>query len=106
MENYQLSDMYLKEIIAEIEAGNMKVESVERGTRTRHLAVRSKDKGDWYTRGWQGKDGQWHEKEVFEGEILRYEKKTYPKYLYLAVVNADGSTYRINKTIYQKYKAK
>lgn len=95
--------MFLKEIYSEIEAGKLRVEAHPNGTRSRLIRVCSKTKGEWYMHGWQGKDGEWHEKKRWEGEFIKYERKTYPKIDYLACDNKQ-MCYRISKKIYDKYK--
>ena len=93
--------MYRKEIIAEIESGLLTVEAHDVGTRYIHYKVYSKTKGEWVEK-LNLQTGEVTGK-IWLGDFERYDIKAYPKIHYMAMKNKNQG-YRINKTIYEKYK--
>lgn len=95
--------MYQTEIIAEIESGALTVRAYESGTCSRLYPIMDDIDGDYIDVGRYGKDNVWHPRMKWYGKILDYERRIYPRINYYAEYK-DGSAYRINKTIYEKYK--
>jgi hypothetical protein len=94
--------MTLTEIEEQIKNGELKLNKAEYGTFSRLISVRSKERGEYYDVGHFSSDGNWKGRQMWHGEFIRYERKTYPKVIYLAQ-DKDGGTYKISKKLYTKY---